>query len=137
MQAFWQAMKQPSHFTKNLAANGAALVPVPLLQAAGALYRDKDHAEDICKHYETSFKIAKSYFDFDVPQGGFFIWLPVEDDLAFVRHAYSEQALRIMPGQFMAKTTDEGNVGQGYVRIALVHDHDIVKLACTRLAKLL
>ena len=122
---------------KKFVANGAALVPVPLLQAAGALYRDKDHAEVIRKHYETSFKIAKSYFDFDVPQGGFFIWLPVEDDLAFVKKAYSEQGLRIMPGQFMAKTTQDGNSGKGYVRIALVHDHDIVKLACKRLAKLL
>ena len=126
---------------KKFVANGAALVPVPLLNAAGALYRDAEHAEIIRQHYETSFEIAKSYFDFTVPQGGFFIWLPVGDDLAFVKQAYSAQALRIMPGQFMAKTTDEGsalhNVGKGYVRIALVHDHNIVKIACQRLASLL
>ena len=122
---------------KKFVANGAALVPVPLLAAAGALYRDASHAEAIRQHYETSFEIARSYFEFDIPQGGFFIWLPVKDDLAFVREAYSKQGLRMMPGQFMAKTTQDGNSGQGYVRIALVHDHNIVKIACERLAKLL
>ena len=37
---------------KKLVANGAALLPTPLLRAAGALYRDEDHATTIRQHYE-------------------------------------------------------------------------------------
>ena len=121
---------------KKLVANGAALLPTPLLRAAGALYRDAHHAEAIRQHYEVSFQIASDILGITPPAGGFFLWLPVEDDLAFVQQAYREQALRLMPGQFMALTTSEGNPGTGYVRVALVHDHETVTEACQRLAKL-
>ena len=121
---------------KKLIANGAALLPTPLLRAAGALYRDAHHAEAIRQHYEVSFQIASDILSVTPPAGGFFLWLPVEDDLAFVQQAYREQALRLMPGQFMALTTSEGNPGTGYVRVALVHDHETVTEACQRLAKL-
>ena len=53
--------------------------------------------------------------------GGFFLWLAVDDDVAFAKRAYQEQGLRIMPGRFMSVTTDDGNPGAGYVRVALVH----------------
>lgn len=126
---------------KKLVANGAALLPTPLLRAAGALYRDASHAESIRQHYETSFAIAERYLpEVRMPQGqnggGFFLWLPVRDDVAFARRAYQEQAVRLMPGSFMALETDEGNPGSGYVRIALVHDHKTVEDAMRRLAQL-
>lgn len=127
---------------KKMVANGAALLPTPLLRAAGALYRDRDHAEQIRKHYETSFHIAKQVLGLDeqiCPNkgGGFFLWLPVGDDVAFARRAYQDQALRVMPGSFMACEGADGNVGAGYVRVALVHDHDVIRQAVARLAILL
>ena len=122
---------------KKLVGNGAALVPTPLLKAAGALYRDESHAQAIRQHYQTSFDIVKDKLGVSVPKGGFFIWLKVKDDLAFAKRAYAEQALRLMPGRFMALTTDQGNPGQGFVRVALVHDHDTIREAADRLAILL
>ena len=119
---------------KKLVGNGAALVPTPLLRAAGALYRDKAHAELIRQHYETSFAIAESHLPVTGTKGGFFLWLAVKDDVAFARRAYKEQSLRVMPGRFMAVATDKGNPGEGYVRIALVHDHDTLAKAMARLA---
>lgn len=124
---------------KKLVANGAALLPTPLLRGAGALYRDASHAERIRAHYAASFAIAERYLpEARLPQGqnggGFFLWLPVRDDIAFARRAYQEQAIRLMPGSFMAVETDEGNPGAGYVRIALVHDHETVEAAMRRLA---
>ena len=123
---------------KKLVANGAALLPTPLLRAAGALYRDEDHATTIRQHYEASFAIAKQYLptlgnSIDIG-GGFFLWLAVDDDVAFARRAYQEQGLRIMPGRFMSVTTDDGNPGAGYVRVALVHPHDTIHEAMRRLA---
>lgn len=41
-----------------------------------------------------------------------------------------------MPGRFMSVETQAGNPGAHYVRIALVHDHDIIEDAMRRLAKL-
>ena len=125
---------------KKLVANGAALLPTPLLAAAGALYRDRDHAEAIRQHYETSFQIAKAHLpmiasELDVG-GGFFLWLKVKDDVAFAREAYRAQALRLMPGRYMSVETKAGNPGAHYVRIALVHDHDIIEDAMSRVATL-
>ena len=125
---------------KKMVANAAALVPTPLLRAAGALYRDGDHAEVVRKHYETSFAIAKKHLpaigDDATIGGGFFLWLPVDDDVAFARRAYQEQALRLMPGRFMAVDNGQGNPGAGFVRVALVHDHDTIEVAMRRLAAL-
>jgi N-succinyldiaminopimelate aminotransferase len=123
---------------KKMVANAAALMPTPLLRASAALYRDASHADAVRKHYEASFAIAKKHLpmigdeaDFG---GGFFLWLPVADDVAFARRAYQEQALRLMPGRFMAVDTDECNPGKGFVRVALVHDHDTIEVAMRRLA---
>ena len=121
---------------KKFVANGAALVPTPLLRACGALYRDRDHAEVIRRHYETSFQIAEKYLPETQARGGFFLWLQVRDDVAFARRAYQEQGLRVMPGRFMAVDTPDGNPGKGFVRVALVHDHDMVEVAMRRLAAL-
>lgn len=125
---------------KKLVANGAALLPTPLLAAAGALYRDGEHAEAIRQHYERSFQIAKAHLpmmasELDVG-GGFFLWLKVKDDVAFAREAYRTQAIRLMPGRYMSVDTKTGNPGAQYVRIALVHDHDIIEDAMRRVAKL-
>ena len=38
---------------KQIVANGGALVPTPLLHAAGALYRDEAHNQQIRAHYDT------------------------------------------------------------------------------------
>ena len=126
---------------KKLVANGAALLPTPLLHASAALYRDADHAEKIRQHYERSFAIAERYLPEACPPkgepaGGFFLWLAVRDDVAFAKRAYQEQAIRLMPGRFMALATEQGNPGAGYVRIALVHNHDIIEEAMRRLAQL-
>ena len=106
------------------------------MRASGALYRDASHAESIRRHYEISFEIAERYLPDTGARGGFFLWLPVRDDIAFVRRAYETQALRIMPGRFMAVNTDNGNPGDGYIRVALVHDHDTIEAAMMRLAQL-
>ena len=122
---------------KKMVANGAALMPTPLLRACGALYRDGAHAEIIRQHYETSFDIAERYLPVTGAKGGFFLWLPVADDVAFAKRAYQEQALRVMPGRFMASNTQDGNPGEGFVRVALVHDHKTVETAMMRLSHLL
>ena len=47
-----------------------------------------------------------------------------------------EQAVRAMPGRFMAETVDGQNPGEGYVRLALVHDHARTEASLKRVAQL-
>ena len=48
----------------------------------------------------------------------------------------AEQAVRALPGSFMAVKTDSGNPGSGFVRFALVHDADSTNTAICRVAKI-
>ena len=119
-----------------LVANSGSLVPTPLLMVAADLYEDDDHVAAIRAHYDHSFALAARYLGVTPPQGGFFLWLPVGDDQDFVKRLMREQAVRAMPGSFMAETSDGVNPGAGYVRLALVHDHDQTEESLARVAAL-
>jgi N-succinyldiaminopimelate aminotransferase len=112
------------------------LVPTPLLLAAADLYEDDDHVAAIRAHYDHSFALATRHLGVTAPPGGFFLWLPVADDRQFVRRLMQEQAVRAMPGSFMAEVSDGINPGAGYVRMALVHDHDRTEESLARVAAL-
>ncbi len=117
-------------------ANGGALVPTPLLGVAAQLYADDRHVEKLRAHYDESFAIAKRYLGIDPPPGGFFLWLEVGDDLAFVRQLMAEQGVRALPGQFMGVPGAAPNPASGFVRLALVHDHQKIEDAMSRVAQL-
>ena len=117
-----------------LVANSGSLVPTPLLMVAADLYEDDDHVAAIRAHYDHSFALATRYLGVTPPDGGFFLWLPVDDDHEFVRRLMREQAVRAMPGSFMAETSDGVNPGAGYVRLALVHDHERTEESLARVA---
>ena len=116
--------------------NGGSLVPTPLLEVAADLYDDDDHVTAIRSYYNTNFDIAASHLRITPPDGGFFLWLNVDDDLNFVRRLMVEQAVRSLPGSFMAVTNGSGNPGSGYVRLALVHDADLTDTAIRRIANI-
>jgi N-succinyldiaminopimelate aminotransferase len=115
-------------------ANTGSLVPTPLLLAAADLYEDDDHVAAIRAHYDHSFALATRHLGVAVPSGGFFLWLPVDDDRQFALRLMQEQAVRAMPGCFMAEVSDGVNPGAGYMRLALVHDHDRTEESLARVA---
>jgi len=117
-------------------ANTGSLVPTPLLLAAADLYEDDGHVAAIRAHYDHSFALAARHLGVTPPSGGFFLWLPVADDTRFVSRLMQEQAVRAMPGSFMAEVSDGTNPGAGYVRMALVHDHDRTEESLARVAAL-
>jgi N-succinyldiaminopimelate aminotransferase len=119
-----------------LVANGGSLVPMPLLEVATDLYDDEDHVAAIRSYYDTNFKLVEKHLGLTPPAGGFFLWLKVDNDIEFVRRLMAEQAVRAIPGSFMAIGTEDGNPGAGYVRFALVHDAATTDEALKRVAKL-
>ena len=76
-------------------------------------------------------------FDVKLPDASFYIWLKVPDgdDLAFTRNLWQKAAIQVLPGRFLARNTEQGNPGEGYIRIALVADvESCVKAAETMVA---
>ncbi len=127
---------------KQVVANGGALVPTPLLHAAGALYRDEAHNQQIRAHYDTSFDLLSQQLEITVPEGGFFLWLAVPnalggDDEEMTKQLYQQAGISVIPGSVMATTSEHINPGAGYVRLAIVHDHDTISEAARRLARFL
>ena len=116
--------------------NGGSLVPTPLLEVAADLYNDDDHVAEIRSYYNANFDIASAHLRITPPDGGFFLWLKVDDDIDFVQRLMAEQSVRALPGSFMAAATEEGNPGAGYVRLALVHDLACTDMALGRVAKI-
>ena len=119
-----------------LVGNGGSLVPTPLLEVAADLYDDDDHVAAIRSYYNANFDIATAHLRITPPEGGFFLWLKVDDDIDFVQRLMAEQAVRALPGSFMAVATEAGNPGSGYVRLALVHDADRTDTAIRRIAEM-
>ena len=119
-----------------LVANAGSLVPTPILRVAADLYDDEAHVVAIRSHYDHSFAIAARYLNVAIPAGGFCLWLPVDDGVAFTRRLMAEQALRAMPGAFMTHGDGTDNVGRQFVRLALVHAHDKIETAMARVAQI-
>ena len=119
-----------------LIGNGGSLVPTPLLEVAADLYDDDDHVSAIRSYYNVNFDIAAAHLRITPPEGGFFLWLKVDDDIDFVQRLMAEQAVRALPGSFMAVASETGNPGSGYVRLALVHDADRTDTAIRRIAEM-
>ena len=58
----------------------------PIQNVAAALYDDDIHNINACKHYDKNFEIAERklrtlYPKLKIPKAGFFLWLPVKDDI--------------------------------------------------------
>ncbi|MBU0725730.1 MAG: aminotransferase class I/II-fold pyridoxal phosphate-dependent enzyme [Alphaproteobacteria bacterium] len=117
-------------------------MPLPIVAAATAVWRDEEHVVANQKMYRGNFDIASrlltgkaGYFR---PQAGFFLWLDVGDGEATCARLWKEAAIRTIPGAYMAVPDAQGvNPGAPYVRVALVYDNDVMEDALARLARAL
>jgi aspartate/methionine/tyrosine aminotransferase len=116
--------------------------PLPALAAAAALWSDDAHVEENRRLYRAKIDAAERVlggrFGFYRPPGGFFLWLDVGDGEAAARTLWSEAGLRVLPGAYLTRST--GGVvdpGSRYIRVALVHETDVVAAACETMVRLL
>jgi len=107
-------------FAKLRSYTGPA-TPLPLQYVAAAAWDDEVHVEQHLKIYRESLDAFFNAYGGVVPVGSFFVWLPVEHEESFVRKAYQEQAVKLLPGSYLGAVDEHGlNAGSGYVRAALV-----------------
>lgn len=116
--------------------HGSAM-SIPVQIASIAAWNDEAHVEENRRLYQKKFEqvlpILQQKFEVAMPDASFYLWLkaPDGDDLAFARKLWREAAIQVLPGRFLARDTEHGNAGNGYVRIALVADEE----ECVRAAR--
>lgn len=125
-----------------LRAYGGAAVPLPILAASAALWREESHVEASRTLYRQKIDIAQdiigNHFSFYRPQGGFFLWLDVGDGEQAALKLWNQAGVRVLPGGFLARPGADGvNPGAAYIRVAMVHDLETTRQALTRLAEVL
>ena len=109
--------------------HGSAM-SIPVQRASIAAWNDEEHVIANRRLYQEKFDrvipILQQVFDVKLPDASFYIWLKVPDgdDLAFAKNLWQKAAIQVLPGRFLARDTEWGNPGEGYVRIALVADVD-------------
>jgi len=107
--------------------------PLPLQEAAAVAWADQEHVEVFREKYRKNFEIAKEILGIDAPKATFYIWLKVEDEIAFTVKLYEAYNLKVIPGSFLGREEE----GKGYVRLALVYEAEKTREALERIAKML
>ncbi len=112
--------------------------PRPVCAVAAALWSDDLHVTRLQAALRRNWELADELLA-DVPgyrraEAGFFLWLPVPDDEAAARRLWQRHGLRVMPGRYLSVPDRDGvDPGVGHLRIALVHDEELMREALTRL----
>ena len=141
------AMGDPRFIARFLELRGVAApqVPVPVQEVAVAAYRDEVHVEANRNLYREKFDLADQIiggrYGYRRPAGGFFLWLDVAalgGSEAVTTELWREAGVRVLPGRYAARDQDDGsNPGDGYIRVAMVHDRETTAEALHRIVAVL
>ncbi len=128
---------------RRLRSYAAAGMPLPVQAAAAALWSDDAHVEANRALYRAKFdaiervlagRPADRRLGFARPPGGFFLWLKTGDGEAAARRLWVEQGIRVLPGAYLTRPGPDGfNHGRDRIRVAIVHDSEIVADAFDRI----
>jgi N-succinyldiaminopimelate aminotransferase len=115
---------------KRLRAYAGAPLPLPLQHVSQKLWDDDEHVAVSRSLYREKFDLAEETFagvnSYRTPEGGFFLWLPVENDEEAVLKLWKTNGIRTLPGSYLARDTAAGNPGKSYIRVALVAEKEEV-----------
>lgn len=104
--------------------HGSALSPV-IQQTSIAAWGDEQHVELNRALYKEKFvkvtPLLAKYYQVQLPDAGFYLWMDVNgDDAAFAKALYEQFHLTVLPGSYLAREVNGINPGKGRVRLALV-----------------
>jgi aspartate/methionine/tyrosine aminotransferase len=122
---------------KRLRAYAGAPLPLPLQRVAERAWADEAHVAASRALYQEKYAIADAVFaglpGYFPPEGGFFLWLPVEDGEAAALKLWRETGIRVLPGAYLAREAGGVNPGKRFIRVALVATADETRAALSRL----
>ena len=109
---------------RKLRSFAGAPLPLPIQKVSEAAWNDDAHVAASLALYHAKFDAADAIFaglqGFKTPEGGFFLWLPVEDGEQAALKAWRETGVRVLPGAYLSRDANGENPGTGYIRVALV-----------------
>ena len=109
---------------RQLRAFAGAPLPLPLQRVAEACWQDEAHVKASRALYQAKFGAADGLFaglkGYRSPDGGFFLWLPVDDGEQAALRLWRETGVRVLPGAYLSRDVGGQNPGKGYIRVALV-----------------
>jgi len=113
----------------------------PAIQAASiAAWNDEEHVAENRRLYAEKFdrvlKILRPVLPASLPDAGFYLWVrtPIADT-AFAQALYRDYNVTVLPGSFLARTAQDVNPGENFVRLALVASTDETVEAAQRIAE--
>ncbi|MCU4495232.1 succinyldiaminopimelate transaminase [Acinetobacter ursingii] len=120
--------------------HGAAM-PVQHQLASIAAWNDEAHVEENRQQYRAKFDLFQSelgsLLPLQKPDAGFYYWLQVDHDEAFAKMLMERAHIKVLPGRYLSRETDQGNPGENHVRMALVADLAQCEQVVQRLKKIL
>ncbi|MBZ4020995.1 aspartate aminotransferase [Rhodobacter sp. TJ_12] len=109
---------------RQLRAYSGAPLPQPIQRVSERAWADETHVEQnralYAEKYADVAEIFSGVNSFRLPEGGFFLWLPVEDGEAAALKIWRETGVRVLPGAYLAREVGGQNPGKNYIRVALV-----------------
>ncbi|MDR0809129.1 MAG: aminotransferase class I/II-fold pyridoxal phosphate-dependent enzyme [Gemmobacter sp.] len=122
---------------RKLRAFAGAPPPLPLQRVAEMAWGDEAHVAASRALYQAKFLAADRIFSgmqgYESPEGGFFLWLPVEDGEAAAVKLWTRTGVRVLPGAYLAREVAGQNPGKSYIRVALVAPQEETERGLIRL----
>lgn len=122
---------------RQLRAYSGAPLPLPIQRVSERVWAEESHVVANRALYRQKYEDAAQIFagvnSFRLPEGGFFLWLPVEDGEQAALKLWRETGVRVLPGAYLAREVGGHNPGKGYIRVALVAPREETQRGLMRL----
>ncbi len=122
---------------RQLRAYSGAPLPLPIQRVSERVWAEESHVVAnralYLQKYEDAAEIFAGVNSFRLPEGGFFLWLPVEDGEQAALKLWRETGVRVLPGAYLAREVGGHNPGKGYIRVALVAPREETQRGLMRL----
>ncbi len=103
-----------------------APLPLPLQMAAAAAWADETHVAEnralYCKKFSLADEVLGTIPQYNSPEAGFFLWLKVKNGEDAALNLWQTSGVKVLPGAYLSRDTQNGNPGVEYFRAALVAD---------------
>jgi N-succinyldiaminopimelate aminotransferase len=122
---------------RTLRSYAGAPIPLPLQKVAERAWSDEAHVTQNRQLYQEKYAAADDVLSgvpgYKGPDGGFFLWLPVQDAEEAAVRLWTETGVRVLPGTYLGRDADGDNPGRTYIRVAMVAPKEEMVQALTRL----
>ena len=115
---------------------------IPTQKASAWAWSNLEHVEKNRISYDQKYQRAleelREFPKIQRPAGSFYLWIETSiDDREFTKALYEEQGLIVLPGSYLGTYVNKKNPGSGFVRLAIVHELDLVSESMKRLKEFL